>query len=268
MGAITVETQDVMLSRLRPLAEYMEKKLGVRVEAFSATDYAGVVQALSAGQIQLGRIGGGAYAAGYIDSKGGIEPLVTYVDADGGKGYRSVLIVRSDSSYKSIEDLKGKSLAWADPNSTSGYLIPNAALRDAGIDPQKHFGRTVFAGGHEQGVLGVLKGNFDSAFTWMSPGHRSGQFRIMMDRGLLKLEDLRIVWESPLIANPLWAVPKSIPADMRQDLLDMFLGLAKDNMAMAEIAAFGKTIGFEAVTHDTYKTFVTIAEAQRKARRQ
>jgi phosphonate transport system substrate-binding protein len=268
MGAITVETQGVMLSRLRPLAEYMESKLGVRVEAFSATDYAGVVQVLSAGQIQLGRIGGGAYAAGYIDSKGGIEPLVMDVDADGGKGYRSVLIVRSDSPYKSIDDLKGKSLAWADPNSTSGYLVPNAALRDAGIDPQKHFSRTVFAGGHEQGVLGVLKGNFDSAFTWMSPGHRSGQFRIMMDRGLLKLEDLRIVWESPLIANPLWAVPKGIPADMRQGLLDMFLDLAKDNMAMAEIAAFGKTIGFEAVTHDTYKTFVTIAEDQRRARRQ
>jgi phosphonate transport system substrate-binding protein len=268
MGAITVETQGVMLARLRPLAEYMEKKLGVRVEAFSATDYAGVVQALSAGQIQLGRIGGAAYAAGYIDSKGAIEPLVMNVDADGGKGYHSVLIVRSDSPHKSIADLKGKSLAWADPNSTSGYLVPNAALRDAGIDPQKHFGRTVFSGGHEQSVLGVLKGNFDSAFTWTSPGHRAGQFRIMMDRGLLKLEDIRIIWESPLIANPLWAVSKSVPTDMRQDLLDMFLDLAKDDMAMAEVAAFGKTRGFEAVTHDTYKTFVTIADDQRRARRQ
>ena len=160
MGAITVETQGVMLARLRPLAEYMEKKLGVRVEAFSATDYAGVVQALSAGQVHLGRIGGAAYAAGYIDSKGGVEPLVMNVDADGGRGYHSVLIVRSDSPYKSIEDLKGKSLAWADPNSTSGYLVPNAALREAGIDAQKHFGRTVFSGGHEQNVIGMLEGQF------------------------------------------------------------------------------------------------------------
>lgn len=267
VGAVTVENQGATITRYKPFADYLEKKFGVKVEVFTASDYAGIVQALSAGQIHLARLGGASYAAGYIDSEGEIEPLVMNVEPNGGKGYHSVLIVRSDSPYKSIADLKGKSLAWADPNSTSGYLVPNASLRDAGIDPQKHFSRTVFSGGHEQSVLGVLKGNFDSAFTWTSPGHQAGQFRIMMDRGMLKLDDVRIVWESPLIANPPWAVSKKIPADMRKDLLDMFVSLAKDNMAMAEAAAQGKTSGFEPVTHDTYKTFVTIAEDQRKARR-
>jgi phosphonate transport system substrate-binding protein len=267
IGAVTVENQGATITRFKPFADYIEKKLGVKVEVFTASDYAGIVQALSAGHIHLGRMGGAAYAAGYIDSEGEIEPLVMNVEPNGGKGYHSVLIVRSDSPYKSIDDLKGKSLAWADANSTSGYLVPNASLRDAGIDPQKHFSRTVFSGGHEQSVLGVLKGNFDSAFTWTSPGHQSGQFRIMMDRGMLKLDDVRIVWESPLIANPLWAVSKKIPADMRKDLSDMFLNLAKDNMAMAEAAAQGKTSGFEPVGHETYKPFVTIAEDQRKARR-
>lgn len=267
IGAVTVENQGATITRYKPFADYIEKKFGVKVEVFTASDYAGIVQALSGGQIHLARLGPASYAAGFIDSEGEIEPLVMNVEPNGGKGYHSVLIVRSDSPYKSIADLKGKSLAWADANSTSGYLVPNASLRDAGIDPQKHFGRTVFSGGHEQSVLGVLKGNFDSAFTWTSPGHQAGQFRIMMDRGMLKLDDVRIVWESPLIANPPWAVSKKIPADMRKDLLDMFVNLAKDNMAMAEAAAQGKTSGFEPVTHETYKTFVTIAEDQRKARR-
>ena len=267
LGSVTVESQGATVTRFKPFADYLEKKLGVKVEVFTASDYAGIVQALSAGHIHLGRMGGAAYAAGYIDSNGGIEPLAMNVEPNGGKGYHSVLIVKSDSPYKSIEDLKGKTLAWADPNSTSGFLVPNASLRDAGIDPQKYFGRTLFSGGHEQSVIGVLKGNFDSAFTWTSPGHQSGQFRIMMDRGMLKLEDLRIVWESPLIANPLWAVPKNLPADMKKDLLDMFTGLAKDDMAMAEAAAQGKTSGFEAVGHDMYKTFVSIAEANRANRR-
>jgi phosphonate transport system substrate-binding protein len=268
LGAVTVESQGATITRFKPFADYLEKKLGVKVEVFTASDYAGIVQALSSGQIHLGRMGGAAYAAGYIDSKGGIEPLVMNVEPNGGKGYHSVLIVKADSPYKSIDDLKGKTLAWADPNSTSGFLVPNASLRDAGIDPQKFFGRTLFSGGHEQSVIGVLKGNFDSAFTWTSPGHQSGQFRIMMDRGMLKLDDIRIVWESPLIANPLWAIPKSIPADMKRDLLQLFLDLAKDDMAMAEAAAQGKTSGFEPVSHDTYKTFVTIAEDQRASRRQ
>ena len=267
LGSVTVERQGATLTRFRPFSEYLAKKLGVKVEVFTASDYAGIVQALSGGHIHLGRMGGAAYARGYIDSEGGIEPLTMNVEPNGGKGYHSVLIVRSDGPYKKLEDLKGKTLAWADPNSTSGYLVPNASLRDAGIDPQKYFSRTVFSGGHEQSVLGVLKGNFDSAFTWTSPGHQSGQFRIMMDRGLLDLKDIRIVWQSPLIANPLWAVPKNMPADMKKDLLDLFLNLAKDDMAMAEAAAQGKTRGFEAVGHDTYKTFVTIAQEQRKARR-
>jgi phosphonate transport system substrate-binding protein len=267
LGSVTVENQAATVTRFKPFADYIEKKLGVKVEVFTASDYAGIVQALSAGHIHLGRMGGAAYAAGYIDSSGGIEPLVMNVEPNGGKGYHSVLIVRSDSPYKKLEDLKGKTLAWADPNSTSGFLVPNAALRDAGINPQTFFGRTLFSGGHEQNVLGVLKGNFDSAFTWTSPGHQAGQFRIMMDRGMLKVEDLRIIWQSPLIANPLWAVPKNIPADMRKDLMEMFVNLAKDDMKMAEAAAQGKTSGFEAVGHETYKTFVTIAEDQRKSRR-
>lgn len=267
LGSVTVETQSATITRFKPLAEYIERKLGVKAEVFTASDYAGIVQALSAGHIHLGRMGGAAYAAGYIDSKAGIEPLVMNVEPNGGKGYFSVLIVRADSPYKSLEDLKGKTLGWADPNSTSGYLVPNAALRDAGIDPQKYFSRTVFSGGHEQNVFGVLKGTLDSAFTWTSPGHQSGQFRIMMDRGLLKLDDIRTVWQSPLIANPLWAIPSNTPPDMRKDLLNLFLELAKDNMAIAEAAAQGKTRGFEAVSHETYKTFVTIAEDQRKSRR-
>ena len=268
IGSVTVETQAATLTRYKPFADYMEKKLGVKVEVFTASDYAGIVQAFSAGQIHLGRMGGAAYAAGYIDSNGGIEPLVMNVEPNGGRGYHSVLIVRADSPYKSLEDLKGKTMAWVDPNSTSGYLVPNAALRDTGIDPQKYFGRTLYSGGHEQSVLGVLKGNLDSAFTWTSPGHQSGQFRIMIDRGLLKLDDIRVVWQSPLIANPLWAVQKNLPADMRRDLLNMFLSLAKDDMAMAEAAAQGKTSGFEPVNHETYKTLVTVAEDQRKTRRQ
>jgi phosphonate transport system substrate-binding protein len=90
----------------------------------------------------------------------------------------------------------------------------------------------------------------------------------MIDRGLLKLEDIRVIWESPLIANPMWAVPKGLPADLRKDLLDLFLGLAKEDLAVAEAAEQGKTIGFEPVTHENYATYVTIAQEQRRARRQ
>ena len=115
IGSVTVENQAATITRFKPFADYMEKKLGVKVEVFTASDYAGIVQALSAGQIHLGRMGGAAYAAGYIDSDGGIEPLVMNVEPNGGKGYHSVLIVRADSPYKTINDLKGKSARLGRP---------------------------------------------------------------------------------------------------------------------------------------------------------
>ena len=108
LGSVTVESQGATVTRFQPFADYLEKKMGVKVEVFTASDYAGIVQALSAGHIHLGRMGGAAYAAGYIDSNGGIEPLAMNVEPNGGKGYHSVLIVKSDSPYKSIEDLKGR----------------------------------------------------------------------------------------------------------------------------------------------------------------
>lgn len=179
-----------------------------------------------------------------------------------------MLIVRSDSSYQSLDDLKGKTLAWADPNSTSGYLVPMVSLKEAGINPAAHFGKTVFSGGHEQSVIGVLNGTLDSAFTWTSKGDNAGQLRMMMDRGMLKREDLRVVWESPLIPNPLYAVPGNLPDDMKRDLQQFFLDMQKERPELAEAAAQGRTSGFVAATHKMYAPVVGAVQELRNSRRQ
>ena len=268
IGATTVENQAATISRFQPLADYFKEKLGVEMRVQSASDYAAVVQALTAGHIQLARLGGSSYAAGWIDSSGGVEPLVVPAELDGTLGYHSVLIVRSDSPYQSLDDLKGKSLAWADPNSTSGFLVPIVSLRAVGIEPANHFGQTVFSGGHEQSVIGVLNGTLDSAFTWTSKGDNTGQLRMMMDRGMLKREDLRVVWESPLIPNPLYAIPSNLPEDMKRDISEFFLKLHEERPDIADLAASGRTSGFVPATHDMYAPVVDAVQEMRNSRRQ
>ena len=268
LAAVTTETSGATLSRYKPLAAYMKEKLGVDMKVQTASDYAGVVQALTAGHIHLARLGASAYASGYIDSKGGVEPIVVNAELDGSLGYNSVLIVRSNSPYQKLDDLKGRTLAWADPNSTSGYLVPMVSLKEAGIDPTKHFGKTVFSGGHEQSVIGVLNGTLDSAFTWTSKGDNAGQLRMMMDRGMLKREDLRVVWESPVIPNPLYAVPSNLPDDMKRDLQQFFLDLQKQRPELAEAAAQGRTSGFVAATHAMYAPILGAVQELRNSRRQ
>ncbi|MBA4742286.1 MAG: phosphonate ABC transporter substrate-binding protein [Azoarcus sp.] len=268
MASVTTETQGATLARYEPLAEYMKEKLGVDMKVQTASDYAGVVQALTAGHIQLARLGASAYSSGWIDSDGGIEPIAVNAELDGQLGYHSVLIVRSDSPYQKLEDLEGKTLAWADPNSTSGYLVPMVSLKEAGIDPKRFFGKTVFSGGHEQSVIGVLNGTLDSAFTWTSKGDNAGQLRMMMDRDMLKREDIRVVWESPLIPNPLYAVPGDLPEDMKRDLQQFFLDMQEERPELAEAAAQGRTSGFVKAEHSMYAPVVGAVQELRAARRE
>ena len=105
--------------------EIVEKDLGVEVELYPAADYAGVIQGLISGNLEAAELGSSGYAGLYLQAPDAVEPLVTYKQVDGSTGYFSVLYVKADSAYEALEDLKGKTLAFADPNSTSGYLVPS-----------------------------------------------------------------------------------------------------------------------------------------------
>jgi phosphonate transport system substrate-binding protein len=266
-SSVSAENQAATQARFKELADVFKQKVGVDLRIYTASDYAGTVQALTSGQIHMAQMGGSAYSSAWIDSNGNVEPLVANQELDGALGYHSILIVKSDSPYKKLDDLRGRSLAWADPNSTSGYLIPLVSLRAAGIEPDKHFGRTLFSGGHEQSVLGVVNSQFDSAFTWSSKGHNAGQIRAMLDRGVLKLDQFRIIWESPLIPNPVVVVRKDMPEDMKREMRRFWVELNKTHPAVAEAAARGKTTGFVPVTHELYKPVLDAALEVRKTRK-
>lgn len=263
-GVVSLENQGDALTRYEGLVEHMEKQLGVeKVELFLANDYAGVVQALSAGQIHAALVGPSAYASAYLDCNC-VEPVAAVEGVDGDLGYYSVLFVRSDSPYKTLEELKGHSLAFGDPDSTSGYLVPLVSLRKAGIEPEQYFSTTAFSGGHEQSVLGVLKGTYESAFTWTSEGDRFGNIRTMMDKGMLKRDDIRVIWKSDLIANPPIVVYSALPSAMKQDIQKFFTGLEGENLAAA---AQGEAKRFVAVDHALYDPIVQARVELKKARK-
>jgi phosphonate transport system substrate-binding protein len=266
-SSVSVENQAATEARFKDLAGAFKERFGVEMRIYTASDYAGTVQALTSGQIHMAQMGGSAYGSAWIDSSGQVEPLVANKELDGQLGYHSILIVKSDSPYKKLDDLKGRTLAWADANSTSGYLIPLVSLRADGIEPDKFFGKTLFSGGHEQSVLGVINGQFDSAFTWSSKGHNAGQIAAMLKRGVLKLDQFRVIWESPLIPNPLVVVRKDMPADMRKDMLAFWTELHQSKPAIAEAAARGKTAGFVPVTHEMYKPVVDAVIEVRNTRK-
>ncbi len=205
---------------------YLEERLGVPVELFPASDYAGVMQGLLAGQLEFAGLGSAGYAGIYLQDEDAVEPLYTTMQIDGSLGYYSVMYVRADSDIQSLEDMEGKSLAFADPNSTSGYLVPSFELRDQGIDIENYFSQTGFGGGHEQAVVAVLNGQYDGGVTWTSgvgdinQGYSRGNLRSMVDKDMLDMDEIRIIWQSNLITNG----PRVIRTDVPQELKDLVMG--------------------------------------------
>lgn len=265
----SVETQAAALTRYKGFAAHVKKHLGVELELFLAAEYAGTIQAMAAKQIEVMDMGASGYAAAWIESNGNVEPLVVPTNPDGTIGYYAVAFVRADSPYKTLADLKGKSWAWAEPNSSSGYLFPLVGFRKMGLEPEKHFGKVVFSGGHEQSIIGVLDKAYDAAVTWTNDveKHTRGGLHMMLSRGVLKKEDIRIIWVSDLIPNPVIAVRKDIPNEMKADLKKMFLNMHKDDPAVFNEVARGKSIGYVDVKHEVYQIAIDLRKQLAKDRR-
>ena len=266
-GVIPVETQTQTMKTMDDFIKHAEKETGAKWELYTASDYSGVMNAMIAGQIHLAWLSGFSYCQTHMDSKGGVEPLVAAQEPDGTMGYVAVIVVKAESPYKTFEDLKGKVVARTDPLSGSGYLIPTAAFRAMGKPVDEYF-NSPLSGGHPQSVLGVLKGTYDGAFTWTSKDDNIGNLRMMMNKGLLKREQIRVIWESPPLPSPPVVIRKDLPLEMRVDLLKLFVRLKDHNMKLAEGVAQGKTNGMVRVHHEDYTLMCEAAKMEREARRQ
>ncbi|MGM0560544.1 MAG: phosphate/phosphite/phosphonate ABC transporter substrate-binding protein [Pseudomonadota bacterium] len=264
-GVIPVETQTETTDTMDEFAAYAEDKLGVPVEIFTASDYVGVNNALVAEQIDMAWTSPSAYSGSWLDCDGCLKPLVTATDKDGNLGYNAVLIVQADSPYQSYEDLEGKTVARTDPNSQSGYLVPTVQFHQMDKPIDEYFNSPV-SGGHTQSVLGVLDGTYDAAFTWTTEGDGYGQLRTMMDKGMLDREDIRVIWTSDLVPPPPVVAHQNMPADMEEDVKNLFLALHEENMELAESVAKGETQGFVEVDHSVYEPTIEMRKTMRELR--
>ena len=166
IGLLGGENTQDRLARYGKFQQLLQDRLGVPVKLFPAADYAGVMQGIAAGQLDMTSFGASSFAGAWLDCHC-VAPIVVRKEEDGTTYYHSAMVVRADSGITSLKDMRGRSLAFADPNSTSGFLIPSASLRAQGVklEDGAYFSRVGFSGGHEQGVVAVLNRQYDAAVT-------------------------------------------------------------------------------------------------------
>jgi phosphonate transport system substrate-binding protein len=274
VGLLGGENTSSRLARYDAFQHLLQEELGIPIKLFPAADYAGVMQAMAAGQVDLSEFSPSAFAGAWLDCKC-VEPTVVPQEKDGTIFYIAVMVARKDSGIVSLQQMKGHSLAWADPNSASGYLIPSASLKAGGIDlaDGAFFSRTGFAGGHEQGVVAVLNKQYDASVTWTSgqgdiaQGFSRGALRGMVDRGMLKMSDVNIIWQSGKIPNGPWALRSALPASLKAAFTDFMLDLPKSHPDIYDAIEQGSGVGYQLATLDLYKDIIELRETERRGSR-
>ena len=236
----------------------VEEALGVPVKIFTPADYDGVIQGLLGGTLDYAGLGAAAYAKIYLTDPEAVDVTLTTENVDGSTGYYSIGFARKDSGITDIATAKGKTFAFADPNSTSGYLVPAAEMTEAYGTLEDYFSEVKFSGGHEQTIVGVAKGDFASGVSWADglgnweDGFTNGAFRKAADAGLVDMNDIVEIWRSKPIPNGPFVVRRSLPQDVKDKVNDIVDNMWATDKECAYSVAAGEAKDFVPVTAAQY----------------
>ena len=267
-GMISVENERDAIARLQGLQTYMARELRAPFRVFRGSDYAAVVEAMRAGHSEIAYLGPASYGLARRVMGERIAPIFRYIDNDGMEGYYSAMIVKADSPIRQLADMRGKTLGFSDPNSTSGFQVPGWFLRRQGMDPATFFSRTGFTGSHEQGVMAVINGTFDAAVLAYS-NERRNTFQRMVEKGMIPDGAVRVIWTSPLIPNSPIVMRMDLPVALREEAVAAFAALPeRDPQAFRDMSSNAR--GIAPARHEDYLDIVAILEdnaARRRERR-
>jgi len=243
MGLIPAENNEEMVQKFEPMRLHLEKKLGQKVKVYTATDYAGVIEGMKKKRVDVAWFGPLSY---YLaEQEAGAEAFAVGIREGGTTHtYKSLFIAPCDSGVKSIKDLKGKSVAFVDPASTSGGLMPTYMVKkETGMMPQQFFGKFTYSGSHDAAELAVKNKTVDAA------ADNDITYEKMLAKGLITKQTNCVIKESdPLPGSPL-VYRKDLPAATKQKIRDAILNAHKE----IKVTGYGNLSHYVAVGPEDYQ---------------
>lgn len=198
IGLNPAENSESLESNGKKFSEALKKATGLSAKTFVAGDYTALIEAMRGGRVDFAFLPPFSLveAEKLADAK-----LLLKAIRKGREVFYAGLIVRADRPFKTIEDLKGKSVAWVDPASTSGFIIPKASMiTKKKLDAETFFGKQTFAGSHDAVVLSVMNGTVDAGATWANdPEGKDGAWHLYLKGA--EASKIRLVFASDPIPN-------------------------------------------------------------------
>lgn len=203
----------------RQLLDYLSGRLGREVELVQRKTYGEVNELIGKGQIDLAFICSGPYATG--KGKYGFELLAT-PEVQGDHFYHSYLIVSKESTIERMEDLKGRTFAFTDPDSNTGKLVPTFWLAEMNERSETFFGKVIYTYSHDNAILAVAKGLVDGAavdgLIWEFYQHRNPSFS----------SGTRVIRKSEAYGIPPVVASQSLAPEIKEPVRKILLSMHED----------------------------------------
>lgn len=248
------ETETV-LSGFTAVTDIIYEETGLVIKPFVATEYVGVIEALSADPPKAHMASLATFA--YIVASGrGVADVALVSERYGSPSYNGQIFVRADSDINSMADLAGKTFCRPDPLSTSGWIIPRFTIQSYGLNPDTDLAEIVDAGSHEGAVLGVYNGDCDAGSSYVDA--RSGLEEDYPDI----METTRVIEVSVDIPNDGVQFHPSVPADIREKIVNVLLTInetEEGEAAIFEAYEWTKLVAKDDSFYDPFRQILSAA---------
>ena len=219
VSAIPDEAPTELQRKFKPLGDYLEKKLGMKVEFTPVTDYAASVEGLVNNKLDMVWFGGFTFVQAKVRSHNQVIPLV---QREEDAKFKSVFIT-TKADINNLADLKGKTFSFGSESSTSGHLMPRSYLLAANINPDTDMKRLSFSGAHDATVAAVAGGKVDAGALNISVWEK------LLSQGKVDAKTVRVFYTTPGYFDYNWTVRADMNPALRKKLAEAFLALDINN---------------------------------------
>jgi phosphonate transport system substrate-binding protein len=234
------------VERYEPLADYLSKKIGIKIKLLVLTRYGNIIDNFVSAHMDGAFFGSFTYALAH--SKLGVEAIARPEDVNGISTYYGLIFARKDSGIKSIKDMKEKSFAFVDKATTAGYLLPLSYFAEHGIEAYKtFFNETYFTGTHQDAIYDVLNKKADVGAAKNTMFYRLAAY----DRRII--EELAILARSPDVPENGLAVRKDLDEAIKHKLKKMLINMHTDAEGINVLKKFGARRFIE-TSNDDYES--------------
>jgi phosphonate transport system substrate-binding protein len=249
--AIPDESPTELARKFAPLGQYLESKLGMKVEWTPVTDYAAAVETVVNRKIDLAWFGGFTFVQANVRSGGKIVPLVQREEDE---KFRSVFITEAKSGITKLEDLKGRTLSFGSQSSTSGHLMPRNYLLAAKLNPDVDLKRVAFSGAHDATIAAVASGKVDAGALNISVWEK------FVSEKKVDTAQVKVFYTTPAYFDYNWSVHADMPQALQEKIKAAFLALDPNTPQGKEILGLQRATRFVPTKPENYSGIKAAAE--------